>query len=135
MLSAYLIIFSLIVPWLILRAYSEWYISFGTEFFTKTIFITGALALVMIGILFVLSLKKQGVQKIVASVLTAIAAFFSLVSLFKPEWFPFVAQVWHSLNISEMVIMYGIFIPTAGCLVYYVLDPEDSSNSSPTQEI
>lgn len=128
MLSAYLVVFALMVPWLFLRAYSEWYLHFGIldELTYTTMYIAIGLAVGMAIILFILNLKRR-VRLIAAALLTGIPTILSVFGALSPEWFSFGARVWLALDLSEIVVIYGIFAATIGCLIWYVSVPEGES--------
>ncbi len=116
--EAFLMVIGLLVPWLLLRAYSEWYALFGdVDLFVDYTPFVPALVLSVIGIFFCYLSRQRSRRPIViaAGVMAAVPGILSLVGAVSPGFAATTARVFYSTPLSTKVIVYaGIALVVLG---------------------
>lgn len=126
MLSAYIASIALILPWLPMRLYSDWYIHFGrVDHGTITsVVVLGGMAFAATVLIYVLSLR-QNVRAVSAAVVSGIPVCLSVVAMLKPDWLHGIARTWLALNVVEQLLATLIAALSIVALAWYLSDPPD----------
>lgn len=119
-----LVVVSLLAPWLVLRAYSEWYINFGTVGFRS--YPALVVALIVLGLiafqLYVLRSTRR-VLPIVAGLIAFLSAAFALLSDFNASYFGIGATAFASLEAIPLLTIYVLIALTIIGTIRFLLQP------------
>ena len=111
----------LVVPWIVLRIYSEWYLNFGDFDFSRYQLIYVAFFFtIAVGVLIFVLRAKRSVSKIWVSVSVFFSAVIAVIGKLKPEWLDQAAGMVYTTDPFIQVLCYMIVVFTLYLTIYYL---------------
>ncbi|MFD2112027.1 hypothetical protein [Thiorhodococcus fuscus] len=129
MREALIIVFSVLVPWLVFRSYSEWYSSFGDMSFSR--YTPLLLAIILSFLVFALIgiLQHRGRALVIAaSFMVATSSLVATISQINPEWFGYLVSHFSILSPIELLTVYFLVLLLFGSALWYMLETTISGN-------
>lgn len=100
-----LMIFSILTPWLLLRAYSEWWINFGAPSDYQP-FVPVVVAAAAVAFLAAFLKVRRPRLVITASTITGVSAIAAALAKWKLDWFDVAARAFAALDLVYLVAVY-----------------------------
>ena len=127
-LDVLIVIAALLIPWFLLRAYSEWYINFGAFSIKSYRPMVPALVLAVVIMFLIYFLQKRRRALVIASTLFgAVSTGVSLLADLHPEWFYWLAEHFAVLDPVQLASVYSLLLISVALVVWNVIEPPDQT--------